>query len=247
MQVKLSNEVLDILSNMEFEGTHAKLTGGQLDRKTYVQVNDALELLGGKWNKKAKAHIFPDEAQELIEAALLTGEVTDAKKGFQFFPTPTALALELVGLAEIQEGNTILEPSAGRGNIADVIREGFPNNPLSLVELWIDNVVTLEQKGYKVEHGDFLLYTGKHDRIIANPPFNKQQDIAHVDHMLDCLNPGGVLVTVMSPGITFRTDKRTEALRNRIKQLEHTITEAPDGAFAESGTNVRTIILKVRG
>ena len=59
MQIK--PEILDILnqsaivSNGLFSLT---LPNIQLDRKTYLEVNKVLEALGGKWNKKHKAHIF---------------------------------------------------------------------------------------------------------------------------------------------------------------------------------------------
>ena len=37
--------------------------------------------------------------------------------------------------SDIQEGDTILEPSAGKGDIADAIKEAYPNNKLSTIEM----------------------------------------------------------------------------------------------------------------
>ena len=38
----------------------------------------------------------------------------------------------------------------------------------------------------------------KYDRIIANPPFTKNQDIDHVMQMWNFLKPGGRIVSIMS-------------------------------------------------
>ncbi|GAG77997.1 unnamed protein product, partial [marine sediment metagenome] len=50
-------------------------------------------------------------------------EVIDKKKEFQFFETPPDIVSQLIELAEIGIGHTCLEPSAGRGNIAEALSE----------------------------------------------------------------------------------------------------------------------------
>ena len=46
-----------------------------------------------------------------------------------YFPTPRDIVERMVTLADIRPGNTILEPSAGKGSIADVISEQYPEIP----------------------------------------------------------------------------------------------------------------------
>ena len=75
---------------------------------------------------------------------------------------------------------------------------------------------------------------------------SSQSDIDHVVKALQHLNPGGILVSVMSAGVKFRQDKRTLAFKNKIGTYEHEIIDLPPGAFKVSGTGVNTIILRVR-
>lgn len=50
----------------------------QLDRKLYVAVNEALAAMGGNWCRKTKGHIFPRDAQPLLDRALAAGSVVAA-------------------------------------------------------------------------------------------------------------------------------------------------------------------------
>ncbi|MHA2296122.1 MAG: hypothetical protein ACXAEU_26050 [Candidatus Hodarchaeales archaeon] len=52
-----------------------------------------------------------------------------------FFSTPRDVALQMVELADIKEGNRILEPSAGKGNIAEVIKEKYSDLDLDVIEI----------------------------------------------------------------------------------------------------------------
>jgi hypothetical protein len=116
--MKVSDEVIDVLANSETAENKLFLPPTQLERKLYVAVNKALEALGGKWNRKEKSHVFDFEPDEAIEKLLQTGEYVCAKKEFQFFETPEWLAKKMVDIADIQPGDRVLEPSAGRGAIA---------------------------------------------------------------------------------------------------------------------------------
>lgn len=76
--MKITQDVLEVLSRAEIQGNNLRLTG-ELDRKLYLKTNNVLEAAGGKWNKKAKAHIFQDETDDIIEQMLLTGAITVPK------------------------------------------------------------------------------------------------------------------------------------------------------------------------
>lgn len=81
------------------------------------------------------------------------------------------------------------------------------------------------------------------DAVVMNPPFEKQADIDHVLHAYKMLKPGSRLVSVMAAGITFREDKKAKGLRELINNSGGKIISLPDGAFKESGTMVRTVIV----
>lgn len=60
----------------------------------------------------------------------MTGETTDLKKQYQFFPTPRKIAEMMCDMAELDNNSVVLEPSCGKGDLADVIWE---HNPKKLV------------------------------------------------------------------------------------------------------------------
>ena len=69
----------------------------------------------------ARSHdLYQRRARQAVEAERMTEERRLIDCGIPgFFPTPQALARRLVSLADIRTGMTVLEPSAGTGNIAD--------------------------------------------------------------------------------------------------------------------------------
>ncbi len=245
--INIEQNILEIIEQGSTDGNLYFLPGQQLDRKTYLAVNKILECLGGKWDRKSKAHVFESDISNTIDDVLLTGEVIDKKKEFQFFETPQNIVAQLIELADIRIGHTCLEPSAGRGNIAEAL-SGFAGiGKVMCVELDPENVKTLISKCFSVYEGDFLQYETKwvYDRIVMNPPFTRQQDIAHVLKALSLLKDGGILVSVMSAGVMFRQDKRTRNFWVRVAEHPSEVIELSSGAFKVSGTMVNTVILKV--
>ena len=237
--------ILSILERAETEGSSLRLTG-KLDRKSYVAVNAVLEAVGGKWNKKAKAHVFECDADDALEQILLTGEVITKKtvqQEFGFFPTPEAIAHEAVSAARIEPGMLVLEPSAGHGALAELARAH--GGKVHCFELLADNVAELEKRLLPVTAGDFLEQPVDpiYDRVVMNPPFAKQADIKHVMHALKFLKPGGRLVAIMSAGSTFRSDRRTVEFNMAVEEMGGRVTRLPDGAFKAAGTMVNTILL----
>ena len=245
--MKIKEEILKILDNCRIENDIVYLPDTQLDRKTYQNVNKCLESIGGKWNRKAKGHIFESDPSELFENLILTGEVTDIKKEFQYFPTPKDIALQMIEMADIKSSDMLLEPSAGQGNISDY----FPKeNDYLLIELNENNAKILDEKGYRVLIGDFLNcnFTDA-DKIIMNPPFHTQgiaqADISHILHAFELLKPNGILVSVVSASPFFRENKKSVEFRQFLEDNNAQIIDLPEGAFRESGTMVRAKIIKI--
>ncbi len=82
-----------------------------------------------------------------------------------------------------------------------------------------------------------------------NPPFENGQEIEHVQHGFEQLAGGGRLVSVMSVGPFFRTDKKAEQFRTWLQDLDHDIEDLPEDAFkgveAFRQTGVRTKLLTI--
>lgn len=249
--MKIEDAVLEVLDVSTVEGNLLMLPGTTLDRKLYLRTNLVLEEMGGKWNRREKAHVFPEHVnvEELLDEIIASGEITIQKKELQYFPTPEALAKSMAFELNDVVGDSILEPSAGTGNLVRaVLREGAEY--VTAVEIHPPFCQELQKLQHaqlpmlRVIEGDFLSHQGQYDRIIANPPFSKQQDIIHVNHMLDCLKPGGRLVSILSGGFSFRTDRRTKALKDRLdSETKWWMQDNDEHAFRESGTDVRTVML----
>lgn len=238
--MKIDTEVLNVLDNCRIDGNILFLPDVQLERKLYEKVNKVLTCLGGIWNRGKKGHVFENDPSEMVEEAILTGEVTDSKKEFQFFETPKEIVKQMIELADLGPEDSVLEPSAGQGAIADCI--GL--NPLTVIELNHKNAEVLRGNGYEVIEQDFLTFdtTETYSKVIMNPPFSRQQDIDHVLHAWECLKPGGILVSIMSEGTFFRQNKKSVAFRELLDEVGYSIP-LDEGAFKSSGTNVRTRIV----
>lgn len=249
--MRVGDDVLEVLSRADTSGNALTLIG-QLDRAMYMKVNKVIEAAGGKWDRKAKTHVFDKEASERIDEIILTGEVEVPKDEFNYFPSPPDVVARLMELADIRTWMDVLEPSAGRGAIALQCAE--PGASVDCYELMEANFRELVAMGEfrKVVHCDFLTVAppgvfDRYDRVVMNPPFAKQQDIKHVLHALKFLKPDGLLVSVMASGVTFRDNKLTQDFRDLIRARGGDIEALPEAAFKSSGTMVRTVIVTIPG
>src|SRR3546814_19364458 len=97
---------------------------------------------------------------------------------------------------------------------------------------------------------DFLALTpdliGSFDRIIMNPPFDRGRDIDHVNHAIEFLAPGGILVAIMSAGTEFKSDAKAAAFHAKIERYRARFRDLDPGSFASVGTMVNTVVLTLR-
>jgi predicted RNA methylase len=246
---KVEDAAVEVLARVEVTDGLVVLPD-QLERPLYEAVNKVLTTLGGKWNRHRGGHVFPP-AQPISDelAAIVDGKVLE-RMLTGYFPTPRPLAEQLIELADVRAEHLVLEPSAGRGAIAELLAAIVPAGRLYLVERDPTHHQALERAGYRPPQlicDDFLTTTtlpGGIDRIVMNPPFEEQQDVTHVTRAYELLAPGGRLAAVASAGVAYRTDKRTQALRKLIEQSDDgSITENPPKAFKSSGTSTHTVML----
>jgi len=163
-----------------------------------------------------------------------------------YFSTPASLADRLADLAQIEEGHSVLEPSAGKGNLVEAILRIGKTVTVDAVEPIHALRDILTAKGVNlVEHRiEELPANRMYDRIVMNPPF---ENLAYCEHILIAwshLNPGGRLVAII-PGAGLDGDRRKlRELRDAISEEAITYIEKnlPD-AFKQSGARVNTEIL----
>lgn len=215
----------------------------------YADVRKALLNAGGTY--KNCSFIFPNDAQPYIDR-LMGGKSVNIKKEFQFFATPAELADKLVKEADITQWEMILEPSAGQGAIMEaVLREcDYLNNPIDYCELMDVNRAVIEKKinsglrGICVGH-DFLLLKNSYqwDKIIANPPFNKNQDIDHIRKMYQVCKTGGRIATIASNSWRTGSQNKQVEFREWLEEINAVVEDIEAGAFKESGTNIATCMI----
>ena len=243
-------EKQDVLNLCTIEGNTIYLPGIQLERPMYLQVAKSLELIGGKWNRKIKGFVFPDNPTELLEQ-LKNGSQRNIKKEIQFFETPDELADRLVRYAfslPIPIGR-VLEPSAGQGAIIKSIHRYDPDIEVYYCEINDINLKILENYEYLIiESGrDFLELNEPEEYaiIIANPPFAKNQDIDHIYKMYECLEPNGRIVTIASTHWEHSSNKKETEFRDWLSYKNAKIIPLDAGTFKESGTNVKANIIVI--
>lgn len=257
--MKIPDDILVILSRCKIEDNTVFLPNTQLDRAVYQKVNKCLDSIGGKWSRKAKGHIFDYDPTEAFENLMLGGEVEDMKKKFQFFPTPHDVAAIMCSMAELTPNSYVLEPSIGKGDLADVIYKWGGCENVFGIELNGDMERYLSTKPYSSIVGvDFLTFAPDPNRkdlmpdtadithIIMNPPFTHQQDIDHIMAAYELLPPGGILVSVASTSWQWRDNNKSVEFREWLEDLDYEVTKLPEGAFKESGTMIPTVIIKIR-
>lgn len=242
----------EILKNCLISGNQLRLPEGQLDRDVYLAIKKSVTSLGGKWvGGKTQAFVFNFDPTPLIQK-LTSGEdkVVNLKKNLQFFPTPPDVAEDMLSWAEISATDKVLEPSAGQGALIIPIIERFPHLVVDVCELEEINRGILQSKlsnNINIIGEDFLntTFTKEYDWIIANPPFAKNQDIAHIQHMYTLLKKGGTLLSLSSPSWQIGSTKKVVAFRKWVEDVGAEVIELNRGCFKESGTNIAPLMLKI--
>ena len=163
-----------------------------------------------------------------------------------FFPTPPPLIERMISLAGIKEGMTVLEPSAGKGDIAEAARAAggkvFTIEPVGALR------EILELKDLAPFAFDFMApedRLGTFDAVLMNPPFENCQDIKHVRKAFDHLAEGGTLVAIVSRACATGESHPQKVFRAWLEVEGGTIEDLPSGSFISSfrSTGVETSLV----
>lgn len=241
--------VEDVLKHCTFNDNILRLPDVQLNPKSYAEVKKWITEAGGKWNGgKIQGFTFDFDATR-VAGILMSGKRCNLKKEFQFFSTPPALAEWLVSLSDVKPGYAVLEPSAGTGAIIKAIHKTCPEVVVDAFELMPENRQTLEKMiNVSLVDEDFTQGVPRlYDRIFANPPFARNQDIRHARMMYDALDPnGGEMCVITSRHWVNAPEKECEQFRNWLHEVNAETHEIPNGVFDESGTSVATMAIVIK-
>ena len=247
--MKIAPHILTVLQSATFNEPSTIILNGELDRKTYTDTNKLLESIGLKWNRKIKAHISSEDVSEKWYNMIDTGEWVDVQKEYQFFPTPKEIVQQMIDAVDWNNVEICLEPSFGTGNIlkefplmTDITVYGCELNT-DMFNKTIKEVGNLEN--VELFNMDFLDFNKSVNCIIANPPFSKLQSIKHFNHMVELLNPNGQLVCILLYG-DYDKNSSIKLRQEFTKFVDDNceVIHLDNGDFKESGTMVKTIIVK---
>lgn len=174
-----------------------------------------------------------------------------------FYPTPEQVIEKMLEGVKFDTVQSVLEPSAGKGDLAEGIKKIFERKTYSrwggrdldmdCIELQPELQMILKGKGYRVVHNDFLTYSTykRYDLIISNPPFS--QGAKHLLKMLDMQeNGGGVICLLNAETLKNPYTAERKVLVKRLQDLQADIEYIED-AFkgAERKTDVEIALVKV--
>ena len=163
------------------------------------------------------------------------------REGVDYFPTPEPLGYKMMEWANMGEGDTVLEPSAGHGAIARYAPKG---NQMVAIEPSQSLFTKLQLKagglGRKFQNTIFENYdiSNKHDVVVMNPPFGTAgaTAIAHLGKAFKHLEEGGRVVALIPRGSTDKKfEKWIEGEKTAVMRAE---VELPDIVFEKAGTKV---------
>ena len=167
------------------------------------------------------------------------------------FPTPEWLVKKMLNKVDFrnQKIKNILEPSAGLGNIIDVINSDINRNSnYNICAIELDNKCrnVLLSKNIKVIDSDFLAYSGleQFDLIIANFPFSDGD--SHLHKALDVLFSGQIVCLLNAETIKNPYSNSRKDLVSKLNKLDAKI-EYIQNAFSDADrkTNVETALVYI--
>ena len=179
----------------------------------------------------------------------------------EFFPTPKALAGRMIGKINWRHVNTILEPSAGKGDIVAALSECSHTwksvlynqydsdgiyKKIDCIELDPNLQALLKGLGYRVVADDFLTFHTykKYDAIIMNPPFSDGD--AHLLKAIELQEQNGGQICCLLNADTIRIPytRRRKELLQKLDQYGAQYEYVKNGfRHAERTSDVETVII----
>lgn len=242
------HSVADAIKLLEIQDDTLVLPEKWCSPKLYKQLGEFLKTFGCTRCKIKKRVAYKSEGdftpEQIIKVGVQLNGVSLSEK-FDFYPTPDELVEQVQELAEIEDSDWVLEPSAGTGSLL----KGLTTPNIVCVEL-NEVLATILKDKYSVYNCAFEDYTTvlKFDKIIMNPPFGKRLDAKHIVRAFnDFLQDGGTLVAIHSQAIVNATDKASKAFQELYHKYGVFQRDYNNQEFKNSGkgTNIGVTISKL--
>ena len=205
-----------------------------------VKLRGFVEAWADRFKEQDRARLRAEHVKEL-ENAVRFADIPG------FFPTPPELVAAMIEQAELVKGYRLLEPSAGKGDIAEAARAAGAE--VGCIERNYNLCDILRDKGFHPVCADFMEIepSPQYGRVVMNPPFENRQDLEHVRRAFDWLCPGGRLVALVSAGSFFGQQSKCAEFRAWLEGVDHEWQENDPDAFraAFKQTGCRTVMLTI--
>lgn len=214
---------------------------------SYNTIIEAKRAFEKKWRENG-SRIPQQKKEHKIDIKLLTGDINK-----DFYPTPSKLAGIMFGGIDFKNVHTVLEPSAGKGDLIENMlkfrERDYDNNRIDIdcIERDENLQYILNGKEYKVVFDDFLNFnTGKrYDLILMNPPFSEGDK--HLLKALQLQGNGGQICCLLNAE-TIRNPYTNErkVLNNLLRKYNARIKYVHNAfSKAERKTNVEIAVVWV--
>lgn len=180
----------------------------------------------------------------------------------EFYPTPLHIINKMLSDVDFKTVNSVLEPSAGQGDIAKIIKQkmeslrkydyGFNHDEkyiadIDCIEINPQLQSILRGENLRVVHDDFLTFkTMKHyDLIVMNPPYSNGDK--HLLTALQMQENGGQIACLLNAETIKNTCTNTRKdLFRKLQEYNAKIEFIPDAFIdAERKTNVEIALINV--
>lgn len=173
-----------------------------------------------------------------------------------FFPTPRRIARLMLERITNNEAKYFLEPSAGKGDIADVIRNPTGEDSrhkwsdsryhVDVIENYPDLIQVLRGKEYDVIGSDWLSYQGVsyYDAILMNPPFS--EGARHLLKAWDFLHNGEIVCLLNEETIKNPHTEERRRLSALIKEFGSVECLGDCFSSGEHKTDVRVAMVYLK-
>lgn len=230
------------------------------ERGVFLEAKKMMDKIGGTWVSGKTPHFsFEFNPQSIVDQFLTDGSWPKKNK-WSFYPTPQSVIDYILEFSEASPEHfshydrpvRILEPSAGRGNLAIALRDKYLSLGIDVditcVELDPVNAVYLREEGFHVIQDDFLTLDkdtlGEFDIVVMNPPFNGSECADHVFHAQSFLPKYRFVVAVLPTTLFSSKYKKVEKLCHDISVLN--IGDFDDCVFGSGtfdDTKVETMVI----
>ena len=165
----------------------------------------------------------------------------------EFFPTPAPIVHKM--LAKVSaEAEHFLEPSAGKGDIAEAIKSRYRRTQVDCIEQSPELVSILIGKEFPVVGHDWLQYSGVcyYDAIVMNPPFSNGDE--HLLRAWDFLHDGEIVCLLNEETLKNPFTERRKLLVALIEKHGNVefLGDCFSNAQRKTGVNVAMVYLKKR-